>query len=616
MVEAKRKGWLPFGAGLLAVLVMLVPYLILGEDVFITYHDQLDGELLAYIFQAKYLFRNTNIVEFMGGMEKTALIPPAPFFVLFFCAGHYFAAYVCMHIIGVVVGYVGMYLLAGEVSGSRVIGMVVGVLFAYLPFRPVYGLSQFGIPLLIFCLYQLWQGKRLAGSYVYIVIYTLCSSLVLVGFGVLGMLTVLILWAFMGKGQKHACEKRVGAKHAGVKCAVGKSAGMKHAGVKWLVLAECTMLLVYVLENLSLLGQLLGISGGQTSHKTEYQVDAEHVGTYWLNGFLTGGQHSEDYHFWVLLLAVPVFFVWLRYWKGRNAGMDRRMKLVLMLLGCNVVLCLLAALWNANPIATLRKYASAFRGFAFERVLWLTPSLWYLMLAGLLSVVWEACRETLGHLKNRKVRTGVVSSALLAILAVGCLGLTGIMVLLENDLKTNVRMILDPQYKMISYRDYYAEDVMHQVKAFLEEKTGKTPNQYRVVSLGIDPAAAYYSGFYCLDGYSNNYSLEYKHAFRKVLEPELEESDYLKAYFDGWGNRCYLYSSESPGYYTFEKFSSYFWNYKIDAQALADLGCEYVLSAIYLVDSDAQGLYLMREEPFWTDVSYYAIYLYQVGQDQ
>ncbi|MBO5281674.1 MAG: hypothetical protein J6B43_00890, partial [Lachnospiraceae bacterium] len=62
------------------------------------------------------------------------------------------------------------------------------------------------------------------------------------------------------------------------------------------------------------------------------------------------------------------------------------------------------------------------------------------------------------------------------------------------------------------------------------------------MSLGITPAAALYNGFYCLDGYSNLYPLEYKHEFREIIARELEKSEGVRVYFDAWGNRCYLFN--------------------------------------------------------------------------
>ena len=105
---------------------------------------------------------------------------------------------------------------------------------------------------------------------------------------------------------------------------------------------------------------------------------------------------------------------------------------------------------------------------------------------------------------------------------------------------------------------------MDQAKEYLDEVSWLDVSQYRVVSLGIDPAAAYYQGFYCLDGYLNNYSLDYKDKFRKIIQPELDKSEYLADYYDDRGNRCYLYSAEIPGYYTIEKNGFYFQNYELN----------------------------------------------------
>ena len=64
-------------------------------------------------------------------------------------------------------------------------------------------------------------------------------------------------------------------------------------------------------------------------------------------------------------------------------------------------------------------------------------------------------------------------------------------------------------------------------------------------SLGISPAPALMHGFYTVDGYSNNYPLEYKHRFREVIAPEIEKNEEVRVYFDTWGNRCYLFNPVS-----------------------------------------------------------------------
>ena len=52
-----KKSRLFFGLGILVVFFQMIPYLLLGEGTVIPYHDQLDGEFIAYILQAKWLFK-------------------------------------------------------------------------------------------------------------------------------------------------------------------------------------------------------------------------------------------------------------------------------------------------------------------------------------------------------------------------------------------------------------------------------------------------------------------------------------------------------------------------------------------------------------------------------
>jgi hypothetical protein len=246
----------------------------------------------------------------------------------------------------------------------------------------------------------------------------------------------------------------------------------------------------------------------------------------------------------------------------------------------------------------------ALGAFQLDRLLWLCPCLWYLMLGCCVAAVLKLC----GNREKKHRLAGGVCFALMA----ASLGITGWQILKDSDVKANLQKLRNTDYPVMSYSDYYAIGVMEQVKDFLWERTGLEQKDYRVVSLGIDPAAALYHGFYCLDGYSNNYSLEYKHSFRKVIAPALEESDYLRDYYDNWGNRCYLFGTECPGYYTIEKNGFYFQHLELDTEALRELGGNYLFSAAYIANSDELGLTLLREEPFETEESYYRIFLYEV----
>lgn len=193
-----------------------------------------------------------------------------------------------------------------------------------------------------------------------------------------------------------------------------------------------------------------------------------------------------------------------------------------------------------------------------------------------------------------------------------------ILLLSYNCLKTSfvkpcLQELLLPEYETISWSDYFALGVMNQVEEYIYSEDSKQIDEYKVVSLGIDPVAALYHGFYCIDGYSNNYDIDYKNTFREIIAPELDKNTSMAEYFDHWGNRCYLFSSEIPLYYNIEKGTFWYNHLQLNINALKELGCEYILSAAYIVPATDMNLTLMREDAFETDTSYYRIFIYKIN---
>lgn len=580
MTKANRKKTILFILGLLVVMMQMVPYILLGEGAVVPYHDQLDGEFIAYILQAKWLFLGDVIPEFMGGAQKTALIPPAPAFVLLFCMGKYFGAYVLMHFLEIVVAYVGMYLLAREVACPPFFGVVLGGLFAYLPFLPVYGLAQFGIPLLLWFWIRVGKQKNYKGAVIYSGIFALCSSPVLVGFGVLFMMLVDILF-LLGK-RKDAPERR---------------------GLPVKLCCMGSMGILYVVVNYRLVFQMLGIgeAGKVISHKSEYQLLGSNLGANIKQLFLQGGSHSEDYHLFLMLGSVAGLIVCVT--AGRKIIDGGQWKMLGKVYAWIAVFICMAALWESDMVVELRNSMGTLGSFGLARVMWIVPTLWFFsgaIVLGFLGKIWSASEGV-----KRACTTAVLAAFL------GCLGIMGGMELYKGTYPANVCRIIGREYSSISFEEYYAVGVLEQVKDYIYETTGESPEEYRVLSLGIDPGAAYYHGFYCLDGYSNNYSLDYKHSFREIVAPELAKNEYLRSSFDGWGNRCYLWTAQIPGYYNMEKNTSYLWSYDIDTKAAKNMGAKYILSATYLTEAEEIGLKRVREEAFETPDSYYAIYLYE-----
>ncbi len=560
-----------FLLGILVVLLSFLPFLLLGIDSIVPYHDQLDGEIIAYIYRAKYLFGEEIIPEFLNGASSNALTPPAPLAVLLFKIFEPFSAYLILQFGGQLVAFAGMFLLAMKLSGNKWNALVVALLYAFLPFLPVYGLSQYGMPLLLVCILELYRGKHKVFSYAYIALYTAMSSLVLCGFVWLAGWAILLVILCLRKALK-SCPDML-----------------------WGFLL---MLGIYLLENLSLLLQILGLKDSYVSHKIEYATTGGSFPASFLEQLLHGGEHYLDRHEAILALSLLLLAGVLLLYRKCDKETLRRAKWLLMDLALICVFCFIAAFWQSSNSFALRSSLGTLGAFQIGRVMWLAPTLWYVALSICLSILWMHRSTLLRYLSYG--------------LSLIVLGITGILCLKHSLVKPCIQELLLADYETISWSDYYASDVMAQVEFFLLEQEGLTKEEYRVASLGIDPASALYHGFYCVDGYSNNYDLNYKKAFRTVIAPELERNAWLADYFDNWGNRCYLFSSEIPGYFNIEKGSFWYNDLQLDTGALKALGCDYILSAAYIVNAADLHLQLLSQEPCQTPESYYAIYIYKI----
>lgn len=115
-----------------------------------------------------------------------------------------------------------------------------------------------------------------------------------------------------------------------------------------------------------------------------------------------------------------------------------------------------------------------------------------------------------------------------------------------------------------------------------------------------------------VDFYHNLYPLEYKHKFRKVIAKELEKDPSLQAYFDNWGNRCYIFSSELGRNYLYGKNSEIreVNNLEIDTESLRDLGCSYIISAVKI--NNAGQLDINYINTYSTPESFWELYVYGI----
>lgn len=155
-----------------------------------------------------------------------------------------------------------------------------------------------------------------------------------------------------------------------------------------------------------------------------------------------------------------------------------------------------------------------------------------------------------------------------------------------------------------TFREFYDKDLFEEIK----QTINKPLNTYKVISIGIHPAIAHYNGFYCLDGYCADYSLQHKHDFRKIISKELDKDSELKNYFDNWGSRCYAFSSEIKQDYL-NPNPLPISNLGFDYEFLKEMGGDYIFSSAEIKNN--QKIELLKV--FKNEESFWEIYVYKVN---
>lgn len=595
----EKNSWgLAFWGGILAVGVFCLAYPVLGSKCYVQFTDQLDGEVINYLYNAKYLFSANRIVpEFMSGADISSMTPPTLLGVLFYRILPPFQAFACMHIFSVTVGYVGMFLLLRSLVKNPMVVFAVSCLFVYLPFYPVYGLTVLGQPLLVWAFLCIRRGEGKLRHYLSIALYAVGSSVVLAGFSWLAIGAVWLLVLYI---RREKCRKQLSAGYT-------------------------VLLLTDMLCNIRLLTGYLGKRSYGATHREEMvTVAIPDIWDYFWNLFFEGGLYVKSYNRLIAAAAVAVIV-----WKLLEA----RIKKQKLRLDCRALMCVLAAnflialgasLWRTETAVGWRtKLGGILQYFQFDRVYWLLPLGWYVILALVSGILLEhsegaaesqkvaAGREedAAGYRNPRSRRWELCRGLLCCGAAMALLLAQAYIVYPKSSIWHNLRLMIFPDtYHLMTWDDYYAEDVFAQI----EKAIGREKSEYRVASMGINPAAALYSGFYCIDGYSNLYSLEYKHEFRRIIEKELEKNSEVAVYFDTWGNRCYLFNSETGNYMTLRKGSGSYENVELDIGQLRKMGVEYLFSAMPMDNAGTLGLTLLPGSPFETAESYYEIWVYEL----
>ncbi len=572
-----------FFAGLILIFSLGVIYGALGEAIVVDPHDQLDGEIFTYILHAKH-FNEPIYFELMNGLPSTGMQMAAPGLVLLYFAFPPVTAFALSTFFVMIVAYLGLFVLLRSFFVRSWIAAITAFLFALLPFYSVYGLSIMGIPALLWLIRRCWckqERKRAVELWVGSLVFSFFSSLVLSGFAVLGLLLLILIFALLDRKKNLFF--------------------IRSLSVAWFLLVAG-----YLLMNLDLISQAL-LGNGYVSHKSEYVLSPRQFSVLDTVLFLFGGQQHaiSNQSFIVPFAFLGLVASVIAFCKSREPKTELRSLVFLIIFACAVAvfIALFYEAFHSSKGVTLREnLPGSLKAFQFDRLYWLYPTIWYVLLG--------SCSELLLRLaKESKAKKLVV-----IIILVVCI-LTMAKSLSTDSIGASVVKQIDPGVSIVqnryTWREFFGEPVFDEIKEYIYETRNQHSDDITVVSVGLYPSIALYNGFNCLDGYSNNYPLEYKYEFKEVINGELEKSVDLNSYFNGWGNRCYIFSHELGRSYLIDKNQGIEINdLSINIEKLKEMGCDYVLSSVEINNTEKLGLHL--EKSFSDYQNYYSVYLYSV----
>ncbi len=564
--------------GLVLAAVFFYPIMVLGEGSVFPCHDQLDESLMLYVLNGRHMLEGLSIFpEMMGGITVDGVEASALLFVPLYRFLPTFFAYLIQYAAVSLTGFFGMYFCVKEITESSILSMLMAGCFFMLPLYPIYGLSVWGIPMVLYAFLKLYQQKHIVRQLILLAYFAWTSHLAYTGYAVIALYAIAVFWLWIRKRP-----------------------------VKWVAAGWLELFLFYAFINRNLIREFFFGVGDYVSHRTEMVNSSMPFFRTIRDVFFNSAQHAPSCHKYLILPIIVLLIGEGIFQKDFEKKEKNRyfsaVFLFLFLIGISVFY----GICKSAPVVAFKNSTEGIlHSYQMERFYWLYPALWYLEFGVVFSLWWN--HEPIGRAgRVFNLCNGRLSKLLILLLL---LFPTIHEITYQSVFYMNVNQINNGSEVTgyIPWESYYAEDLMQE----LEDAIGREMSDYRIGHLGICPAPALKHGFYTIDGYSSNYSLEYKHRFRKVIAAELEKAPETKTYFDTWGCRCYLLNGATGNLWMLGKQDEIVYeDLDFDMEALKELDCEYLFSCGEIRNAEELGLEFMGY--YETKTSYWGVWLYQV----
>lgn len=536
--------------------------LISGTDNYLFIHDNLDCEFIFRIMMNypdnSPLMTDGIINTVQNGVPRSTLLSDLNVTSWLFGLFSPWLAYMINDILARIIGFIGITLLFNRLLNSKTpyrqkIILVCSIIFASIgSYNINCGLTFMGLPLLLWIFYNIYKYDSRWYYYIMIIAFAFWSSLPLAGIFIIASMGLWWLIDFIKT-------KRFNAPF---------------------FIAIIALTTAYIVVEYQMILSLF--SDGFISHRTEFRFNEtiHSVATQTINSIFKTQYHGGS------ILTLPIIAL-----VGYDLLLNKKLPKKALTISTIIIAILLwqvvyAFLKQNVDIETLRMVQ-------LDRFYFFLPLLWLLLAAFSIENILTSSNNK--YLAKSKIFCG----SMLGVIALSA-------VIYNTELKYNIGSLVNIKTSSPNYNEFFDTSLFDQIS----DHIGEPQEDYRVVSVGIHPSIAIFNGFFTLDAYQSNYPLEYKHKFRKVIEKELNKNAALKDYYDDWGSRCYVFSSELwPNYRLSKHSNTFIKNLDINTSVLKYMGCKYIFSATKI--ENAQEINLTLDKVF--EGLYWNIYLYKLA---
>lgn len=472
--------------GCVITSLYMLPYIIYGEDMYIYVHDFLDSHQ-AYLKVLKdngLLWSPNMMFPSIEGLSISDLDSLYPLKLLIYYLFEPYTALLISDWLARIVGFIGMFLLLNYYSDNnyrnQLYVLICAIMFGVIWFHD-------GYFELSSAGYPLLLFNFLCLKNNQHVIISYVSLIFIASFSSIFMLSFFACILMSGYFTwLYLKEKKIYGKFFIGICILGMSS----------VIFSYNLFFNFFFSN-------------EISHRVEFQGGCN------LSSCITGSisilLHSQEHV--GTLISTPIIILLIFSFFSDCTYKNKRVKQILTAIFSIILF------WGFYQyIKYLFPTAVSIQMFQADRFYFMFPSLWIILLYFIIV-----------NMKQNKFRLTLI--------------LVSIVFTLGGIVKSNPEYAHLIKHNMKSEKTYPTYRQFYDTALFKKIKQD-VPNGAKTCAIGLEPSILSYNGFYTLDGYFVSYPLAYKHRFRKVIAKELEKSTELKDYFDKWGSRCYIFSSE------------------------------------------------------------------------